>query len=64
MVRLSPKRVRYDAHIPAVQSGGGLVQEQDFPPRDKAAGNGKPLLLPARQYGRVGVFIRIQSKAP
>ena len=51
-----------EAHILPVKAAGGLVQDQ-YPAAGKdGAGNGKPLLLPAGQGGRMRVPVLVKSK--
>ena len=50
------------AHILSVKSAGGLIKNQ-YPAAGKdGAGNGKPLLLPAGQGGRVRIPVLIKAK--
>ena len=53
---------RDQAHILSVKSAGGLIKNQ-YPAAGKdGAGNGKPLLLPAGQGGRVRVPVLVKAK--
>ena len=50
------------AHILPVKAAGGLIEYQ-YPAAGKdGAGNGKPLLLPAGQGGRVRIPVLIKAK--
>ena len=50
------------AHVSPVKAAGGLVKDQ-YPTAGKdGAGDGKPLLLPAGQSGRVRVPVLVKAK--
>ena len=49
-------------HVFSVQTTGGLVQNQDIPVGKQRTGDGEPLLLPARQGGRMLVPVFIQPQ--
>jgi len=50
------------AHVPPVKAAGGFVEDQ-YPAAGKdGAGNGKALLLPAGQSGRVRIPVLIKPK--
>ena len=60
--RFASQPFRDQAHILPVKAAGGLIKDQ-YPAAGKdGAGNGKPLLLPAGQGGRVCVPVLVKSK--
>ena len=60
--RFASQPFRDQAHILPVKAAGGLVKDQ-YPAAGKdGAGNGKALLLPAGQDGRVRVPVLIKPK--
>ena len=53
---------RDQAHILPIKSAGGLIEYQ-YPAAGKdGAGNGKPLLLPTGQGGRVRIPVLVKAK--
>ena len=60
--RFASQPFRDQAHVPPVKAAGGFVEDQ-YPATGKdGAGNGKALLLPAGQGGRVRVPVLIKPK--
>ena len=60
--RLAFQPFRDQAHILPVKAAGGLVKDQ-YPAGGKdGAGDGKPLLLPAGQSGRVRIPVLVKPK--
>ena len=60
--RFASQPFRDEAHILPVKAAGGLIENQ-YPAAGKdGAGNGKALLLPAGQGGRVRVPVLVKAK--
>ena len=60
--RFASQPFRDQAHVPPIKSAGGLIENQ-YPAAGKdGAGNGKALLLPAGQGGRVRVPVLVKPK--
>ena len=62
MLRFASQPFCDQAHILPIKSAGGLIEYQ-YPAAGKdGAGNGKPLLLPAGQGGRVRSPVLVKAK--